>query len=205
VSLTVGVMFLALFAGLIKLSGWSFANLFFGPQYEGTPSITKTSPNPPRDGQVVSAFKEKAWWLIEYKKLNEALDSAGGNLFCSYRSGRAGTATVNLRLERGPGNRLTLIVDSPPQAFKHLDKETGRLVPDDYRTTFRFRDTDLDGIPDEALIEPAGEPLYAETLTHDGYILVRDSIDHTALFVQWTIGIAVATNRFLHGKESALP
>jgi hypothetical protein len=198
-------MFLALFIGLAKISGLSFGNLFFGPQHEGTPFIPRTPPPPPTDGQVITAFKEKAWWLTEYKTLNAALDKAGGNLSFSYRSGPGGDTTVNLKLERGPGNALTLIVDSPPQAFKSLNEKTGRLVTDDYRTTSKFRDTDLDGMPDEAFIEPAGEPLYPETLTRDGYIRVRDSTDHTALFMQWTIGIAVATNRFLHGKESVLP
>jgi hypothetical protein len=202
-SLPVCIILFALFVCLTKMTGWSFKSLIFGPRDEHISSSSRRHPPAPPDGQVIAAFKEKASWLAEYKMLNEALDRAAGNLFCSYRSGLGGTSTVNLRLERGPGNGLTLIIDSPPEAFKHLDEKTGRVVPDDYRTTSRFRDTDLDGVPDEALIEPSGEPLYAETLTRDGYILVRDSAEHTAFFAQWTVGMYIATNHFLHGK--ALP
>lgn len=199
------IMLFALFVGVAKMTGWSFDNLIFGPQHQGTPAIPRKHTPPPPDGQVIAAFKEKAFWLAEYKMLNEALDRAGGNLFCSYRSGPTGATTVNLKLERGPGTGLTLTVDCPPESFKSLDLKTGSLVADNYRTTCRFRDTDLDGMPDEALIEPSGEPLYAETLTADGYIRVRDSVDHTSVFALWTISMAIATNRFLHGNESAVP
>src|SRR3972149_964956 len=102
VNLALGVMFLALFVAVIKLTGWSFDNLVFGPQYEGTPSIPRKPTPPPPDGQVVAAFKEKAWWLPEYKFLNALLDSAGGNLSYSYRSVSGGATTINLKLERGP-------------------------------------------------------------------------------------------------------
>ena len=43
---------------------------------------------PPPDGQVIASFKEKAWWLPEYRRLNAALDQAGGSLSASYRVAR---------------------------------------------------------------------------------------------------------------------
>lgn len=196
-----GVLLLALLIMVARLTGWSFGNLFFGPQYEGVPAIRSV----PREGQIIASFRQKAWWIAEYKTLNAALDSAGGNLACAYRSGPGGATTVNLEMRRGPGAGLTLIIDTPPEATKSLEEHTGRLIPHDYRTVFSFRDNDLDGMPDESRMEPAGKPLYAETVTPDGYTRVRDSVDHTADFALWAIGMGMATNRFLHGSESSLP
>lgn len=165
----------------------------------------KSASRPQADNKVLAEFKENAWWLPEYNTLNAALDKAGGILSCSYRSGPGGVTTVNLILERGPGKALTLIFESPPLAIKSLDGKTGHIVEHDYRTKTKFRDINLDGIPDEVLVEPAGEPLSSENITEDGYMRVRYSDDHTVIFVQWSVGIAVATNRFLHSKESVLP
>ncbi len=159
----------------------------------------------PPDGRVVQAFKGQAWWLKDYSELNNTLDSAKGQLTASYRSGPGGAAKVNLSLERGPGLALTLTIDSPPQALVTQDPRTGRMITSERRTVFTFRDRDLDGMPDEVLEQPKGEPLSREALAADGFMVIRDSADHRAYFVQWSIGMAFATNHFLHGKDSVYP
>ena len=197
-----GAVFLVVLIVLAKLSGWSPLNLVFGPQYEAS----RTAPQaPPPDGQVLAALKEQAWWSAEYGKLNATLDRAGGNLSASYRTGPEGQAIVNVQLSRGPNRALILVLDSPSQSLKSFDEQTGQLVPQEHRSVFTLRDVDLDGMPDHVRMEPAGQPISQESFTEDGFMKVRDSADHTAFLVQWTIGIGYCTNLFLHGKESAFP
>lgn len=197
-----GAVFLVVLIVLAKLSGWSPLNLVFGPQYQAPNSAPQA---PPPDGQVFAAFREKAWWPAEYGQLNATLDQAGGKLSASYRTGPEGQGIVNVQLSRGPNQGLILVVDAPPQSVKSLDEQTGQLVPQEHRNVFTFRDVDLDGMPDHVRIEPAGPPISQESFTEDGFMRVRDSADHTAVLVQWTIGIGYCTNHFLHGKESAFP
>jgi hypothetical protein len=197
-----GAIFLAFLIAAAKWSGWSFGNLLFGPQYRPPVRVKQA---PPPHGQVFAAFKEKAWWLAEYRQLNAVLDRAGGKLSAHYRTGPGGQGMVNIELKRGPNEGLTLVVDAPPQSVKSLDEKTGQLVPQDHRNVFTFRDVDLDGMPDQVRMEPEGKPISQESFTEDGFMRVRDSADHTALLVQWTIGLGYCTNHFLHGKESAFP
>jgi hypothetical protein len=197
-----GVVFLVALIVLAKLSGWSPLNLVFGPQYEPSRSAPQ---DPPPDGRVFTAFKEKAWWLTEYGQLNATLDRAGGKLSASYRTGPEGQGIVNIQLIRAPNRGLILFVDAPPQSVKSLDEQTGQLVPQTHRNVFTFRDVNLDGIPDHVRMEPAGAPISQEAFTDDGFMRVRDSVDHTAVLVQWSIGIGYCTNHFLHDKESAFP
>jgi hypothetical protein len=159
------VLFLVFFITAAKWSGWSFGNMLFGPQYQASSTAQQTAPP---DGQVFAAFKERAWWLAEYQQLNAALDQAGGKLSASYRTGPEGQGVVHTELTRGPGHGLTLVVDAPPQSVKSLDKTTGRLITQDHRNVFTIRDVDLDGMPDQVRMEPAGEPISQESFT-EGY------------------------------------
>jgi len=195
-----GAVFLVVLIILAKLSGWSPLNMIFGPQYE--PSTPEA---PPPDGQVFAAFREKAWWLAQYGQLNATLDRVGGKLTSSYRTGPEGQDIVNIQLTRGPNHGVTLVVDTPPESVKSLNKQTGQLVHREHRNVFTFRDLDLDGLPDQVRMEPAGLPISQESFAEDGCMRVRDSVDHTAVLVQWTLGIGYCTNHFLHGKESAFP
>lgn len=181
---------------LVALAKW------FGPQYEAPPRDQEA---PPPDAQVFVAFQEGAWWLAEYRQLNVALDQAGGKLSASYRTGPEGQEIVHAELKRGPGHGLTLVVDAPPQAMKSLDEKSGRLLPQVHRNILTLRDTDLDGIPDQVLMERAGEPIWQESFTKDGFMKVRDSADHTGVLMAWTINLGYCTNHFLHAKESAFP
>ena len=197
-----GLLFLALLVAAATWSGWSFDNLLFGLQYQ---ALRKAQQAPPPNGQVFTAFKQRAWWLAEYPQLNTALDQAGGKLSASYRTGPEGQEFVHTELRRGPGHGLTLVVDAPRQAVKSLDEKTGRLIPQDRRNVLSFRDTDLDGMPDQVRMEPAAEPISRESFTEDGFMRIRDSADHTVFLIQWTVGLGYCTNHFLHGKESAFP
>jgi hypothetical protein len=159
----------------------------------------------PPDGQVIAAFKEKAWWLPEYHRLNAALDKAGGSLSASYRVGPKGASYVKVQLERGPRKGLTLIIDLPPEAIVSVDPNTGKTEPGKERTIWTYRDYDLDGIPDEVFSKSFQKPISKESFTNDGFMVVRDSADHTSIFIQWTIALGFSTNHFLYGKDSVSP
>jgi len=163
------------------------------------------SSQPPRDGKIIAAYKSKAWWLPEYKQLNDALDQAGGTLSASYRVGPSGTSYVGVKLARGPGKGLILALDVPPEAIKSVDPKTGKTESAKERSVWTFRDHNLDGMPDDVLVKLFQDPIFQESFTSDGYMVVRDSVDHTAILGQWTIGLAFCTNHFLHGKDSVLP
>jgi hypothetical protein len=145
--------------------------------------------------------------LLTYSdlRLNAALDQAGGSLSASYRVGPRGTSHVKVRLLRDPNKSLTLIVDLPPEAVVSADPNTGKTQPGKERIIMTYRDHDLDGIPDDVFSKSFGEPISKETFTNDGFMRIRDSVDHTAFLVQWTIGLAFSTNHFLHGKDSVSP
>lgn len=159
----------------------------------------------PSDGQVIASFKEDAWWLPEYSKLNSAIDQAGGSLSASYRVGPRGTSHVKVQLLRGPKKSLMLILDLPPEVVVSADSNTGKTQMGKERIVMTYRDHDLDGIPDDVFSKSFGEPIWEETFTNDGFTRIRDSVDHTAFLMQWTIGIAFSTNHFLHGKDSVSP
>ena len=61
-----GVVALVVFAAMIKISGWSPLNLFFGPQYENK----KIS-----EGPSAAHFQE-LWWLAEYPELIKAINAS---------------------------------------------------------------------------------------------------------------------------------
>jgi len=179
-------------------SGWSPFNLLLGPGYEHSRGSRQSDDDIPPDGAVIDSFKEKASWLAEYAQLNEAVDMAGGSLAASYRTGPDGSATVHTELRRGPGRALTLMLNSPPEAVKTLDASTPTLPVAAHRTIIELRDTDLDGMPNEVCMEPAGQPVFRESFTDDGFMFVRDNAEHTAFLVQWTIGLAYWTDQLLH-------
>ena len=84
----------------------------------------------------------------DFEDVIQFLDEVDGQeLSFSYRTGPRGTALVNMTLRRGPGRALTVVMDTPPKATKALDPQTGKLVPEPYRTVTTFRDLDLDGCP----------------------------------------------------------
>ena len=155
---------------------------------------------------MIAAFQRKAWWPPEYQRLNDSVDDAKGKeVSFSYRTGPGGVGTVAVTLRRAENGGLIVSTVLPPEALKHLNPDTGRWEPGSDRTTMTLRDHDLDGWPDDVKDDPAGEPVFAEEFTDDGFMKIRDSADHTGVFVQWTVTIGVATNYLLHGKKSAFP
>jgi hypothetical protein len=200
-----GVIFLAVALSIARCSGWSFGNLLFGSMHQEGPNVKHAPPPVLPDGQVIAEYKRRAWWLSEYGNLNAALDRAGGKLSASYRTGPRGEAVVRIELIRGPGQAVTLVIDSPPQATKAFDEKSRSWVSEDYRSVWTLRDIDLDGFPDQARDEPGGKPIFQETFTVDGFMRVRDSTQHDAIFTEWMVGLGYCTNRFLHGKDSAFP
>ena len=166
-----------------------------------------TSTEPPPDGEVIAEFQRKAWWPPEYQRLNDSIDKADSReVNFSYRTGPGGVATVTVTLRRADNGGLIVSTVIPPEALKHRSPDNGRLEAGSDGTTMILRDHDLDGWPDDVKLDPAGEPVFAEEFTDDGFMKIRDSDDHTGVLVAWTLTIGFATNYLLHnGKESAFP
>jgi len=100
---------------------------------------------------------------------------------------------------------LILSLDLPPEVFKSVDPKTGKIESGKERSVWTFRDHNLDGIPDDVLAKPFQDTIFQESFTSDGFMVVRDSVDHKAIFATWTFGLAFCTNHFLHGKDSVMP
>jgi hypothetical protein len=96
-------------------------------------------------------------------------------------------------------------MEFPREAMVSVDPDTGENIPSETAPRITIRDHNLDGMPDDFNIQPAGQPVYKEELTEDGFIKFRDSSEHQAIFVQWSVGIGYSVNHFLHGIDSAMP
>jgi len=146
------------------------------------------------------------WWIAEYPALVRAVEAAtNGTLRTSYRTGQDGKAKVELTLIRKRKGGLTLRSNLPPQAIFSIDPKTGQRIPSSTRPVIIIRDHDDDGVPDDFNMEPAGESVFRETVTKDGFIKFRSDPDHQSIWVQWSVGIGYSVNHFLHGVDSALP
>ncbi|MFH1688029.1 MAG: hypothetical protein ABIE70_10995 [bacterium] len=160
---------------------------------------------PPQDStSIIATMKSNAWWLSQYKQLNDTLDKAGGILSSSYRTGPGGIGYVNVRLERIGKRGLYVTIDSPPESMQSIDTVRGATQPSKDRIVVYYRDNDLDGMPDDVYSASFGESIFPEKYTADGFTVIRDDVDHVAFLAQWTICLAYCTNKFLHDKESVL-
>ena len=146
------------------------------------------------------------WWIAEYPALVRTVEAAtNGTLRTSYRTGQEGKAKVELTLIRKRNGGLTLRSNLPPQAIFSIDSKTGQRIPSSIRPVIIIRDHDTDGVSDDFKIEPAGESVFRETVTKDGFIKFRSGPDHQSIWLQWSFGIGFSVNHFLHGVDSALP
>ena len=100
---------------------------------------------------------------------------------------------------------LSVTIELPIEAYVVADPTTGEKSPMEALPRITIRDHDLDGLPDDFNIEPGGKFLYKEELTKDGFIKLRNSSEHGAILMQWSVGVGYGVNYFLHGVESALP
>ena len=189
-----GVVALVVFAVMIKISGWSPLNLFFGPQYENK----KVSEAP-----SVAHFQE-LWWLAEYPELIKAINaSPSKQLSTSYRTGPAGLSVVHLTLSQ-KGNGIILDIKLPKQALVSHDGKSGRVTPASRSPQIIIRDHDKDGMPDDFLMSP-GNPSEGVSLTQDGFIRFQNIKEYEGIFIQWMVGLGYSVNHFLHGIDSAYP
>jgi len=156
-------------------------------------------------GQVIASFKERAWWLPYYLQLNSFVDKAGGTLSTSYRVGPGGSSDVGIQIKRGQIKTFLLEMTLPPEAIVFIDPDTGEKRRGKDRTVWTFRDHDLDGIPDDFFSKSFRKPISGESYTDDGFMIIRDSSDHSTILMQWFIGLAFSTNHFLYGKDSVYP
>ncbi len=112
---------------------------------------------------------------------------------------------MRLLLSKTRADSLVLEMEFPREAMVSVDPDTGEKMPSETASRITIRDHNLDSMPDDFNIQPAGQPVYNEELTEDGFIKFRDSSEHQAIFVQWSVGIGYSVNHFLHGIDSAVP
>lgn len=160
---------------------------------------------PLEDGQVIAAFREKAWWLSDYPRLNAALDKAGGSLSTSYRVGPKDNALVQIRIERGADKSLILKIDLPPEAMIEAAPKIGKPQSANEGSSWVYRDHNLDGVPDDVLSKFHSKKIPKDSFTDDGFMIIRDSSYYSEFFILWTVGLSFSTNHFLYGKDSTLP
>ncbi len=148
-----------------------------------------------------SSTLETTWWKAEYEALGSAVDSANGKLVCSFRTGPAGADSIVISLLRGSEKSLILILQLPSGAIKTANPND----PTEVEYTITMRDHNFDGKPDDVLVSPEVEFVFKESITTDGFVKLRDSKDHESFFSEWSIGVAFATNHFLHQNDSVSP
>ena len=160
----------------------------------------------PTQGSTVSSSTQELWWQGEYPALIRAVDgTANSSLSTSYRTGPGGRSTVRLLLSKTRADSLVLEMEFPREAMVSGDPNRGVKTPSETPPRITIRDHNLDGMPDDFNIEPAGQPVYKEEFTEDGFVKFRDSSEHQAILVQWSVGIGYSVNHFLHGIDSAVP
>jgi hypothetical protein len=189
-----GVVALVVFAVMIKISGWSPLNLFFGPQYENK----KTSEAPS------AAHFQELWWVAEYPELIKAINaSPSKQLSTSYRTGLDGLSIVHLTLSQ-KGNGIIIDIKLPKQALVSHDEKSAKVTPASISPQIIIRDHDKDGMPDDFLMSPGNLP-EGVSLTQDGFIRFQNKKEYEGIFVQWAVGLGYSVNHFLHGIDSAYP
>jgi hypothetical protein len=189
-----GVVALVVLAVMIKISGWSPLNLFFGPQHENK----KVSEAPS------IAHLQELWWLSEYPELIKAINvSPSKQLSTSFRTGSDGLSVVHLNLSQ-KGNGIILDIKLPKQALVSHDKKNNAIIPSSEPPKIIMRDQDQDGVLDNFLMVP-GTPSPGTSVTTDGYIKFEPKEEYQGIFIQWVVCIGYSINHFLHGIDSAYP
>lgn len=158
--------------------------------------------------EPASSAIQEIWWQAEYPALLRAVARApDSSLATTFRSGPNGSGIVKVVFLKENEGGLSVTIELPKKAYVVADPTTGEKSPIDPLLLPRItiRDHDLDGLPDDFKTEPGGMPLYKEELTEDGFIKFRNSSEHEAIFMQWSVGVGYGVNYFLHGVESALP
>ena len=122
--------------------------------------------------KIVNA--QDLWWFPEYQKLiTKIKGTQTKKLTTSWRTGPGGKGTVHLSISIKK-NSVVLEQKLPRQAIVTYDEKTGKMVPSKKRPVVIIRDHDLEGYPDDFLIEP-GKPLENAILTIDGFVKYQNS------------------------------
>ena len=155
-----------------------------------------------------SAKCQQFWWMSEYQELIQTIHK--GKKVClstSYRVGPKGQQEVKLLLYKQTKDSLILEVKLPEKAMVSLDPKTGKTIASKDNPVITIRDHNLDGIPDDYLIEPEENFKYSGTseLTEDGFVIIRNTPEDQPILIQWNVAIGYSVNHFLHGVNSAIP
>lgn len=155
---------------------------------------------------IMNSLAQAPWWQAEYPALIEAVSGAdSSHMSASYWTGPDGTSEVNLSLFQDKKHGIVLKMQLPKEAILSVDEKTGEMTPRETAPEMTIRDYEMDGYPDDFKIIPSFEPIAEEKQTEDGFTIYRNSPDHQAIKIQWSIGIGFCINHFLHGVDSAMP
>ncbi len=159
----------------------------------------------PTHEPAVSAIRE-IWWQAEYPVLLRAVARAPNSLLStSYRTGPSGRGMLKVVFFKENEGGLFVTIELPKEAYVVVDPTTGEKNPIETSPRITIRDHDLDGLPDDFSLEPGGKPLYEEEFTKDGFVKFRNSSEHEAILMQWSVALGYGVNHFLHGIDSAMP
>jgi hypothetical protein len=146
------------------------------------------------------------WWLSEYPSFIMKVETAKSHMLTTtYKTGPNLSAEGKYEILKMPKKGIVFKSILPKEAIVSVDPKTGKTEASSNKPQIIIRDHDLDGIPDDFIMEPKGMPLYDEKLTKDGFIKYRNKPEHQVILMQWVLGIGYSINHFLHGIDSPMP
>ena len=155
-----------------------------------------------------TAWSQLFWWESEYQDLVNAVKKAkNSHLSTSYKTGPEGKHTVRLSLQKLHEGSFILRITKPKRSLATKDDKTGEMIPSKFTPVVIIRDHNVDGFPEDYVIEPKDKFQYSGTgaITKDGFIQIRNVPEDRTILTEWAIGIGYSVNHFLHGVNSVFP
>jgi len=183
------ILFLIVILIIILISEWTPLNLILGPQYEKN-----------RVSYTNSVLSQNLWSVSEYSNLVKVIDNSPNNkIKTSYKTGPGGLSKIEITLSK-KGGVLLLVMKLPKQAVMAYDEDNNKMIPFDTNPLIFIRDNNLDGQPDDFIMEP-GKPLDKSTLTSDGFVKIQNTEEYKSIIFQWNIGIGYSVKHFLQSSD----
>ena len=135
---------------------------------------------------------QQFWWISEYQELIQTIDKGkDAYLSTSYKVGPKGQSKVKLLLYKMIKGTFILEVELPKEAMVSLDPKTGKTIAGKDNPIITIRDHNLDGIPDDYLIEPEEKFKYSgkSELTENGFVIIRNAPEDRSILIQWNVAI----------------
>jgi len=187
-NLIFGMLLLTALLFFMRISGWTPLNLILGPQYEND-----------RVSYTNSVLSQNLWSVSEYSNLVKVIDNSPNNeIKTSYKTGPGGLSKIEITLSK-KGGVLLLVMKLPKQAVMAYDEDNNKMIPSDTNPLIFIRDNNLDGQPDDFIMEP-GNPIDKSTLTSDGFVKIQNTEEYKSIIFQWKVGIGFSVKHFLQSS-----